>query len=178
MPDSQYSFAYLSPLGPMTLASDGENITGLWFNDQKYFAAPPNAVHGGPKVFSLAAQWLDSYFAGERPAPSLPLRPAGGAFRQSVWDILVRVPYGQVITYGGIARDMAAQMGRDTMSAQAVGGAVGHNPISILIPCHRVVGTNGSLTGYAGGLERKIALLKLEGADMAALFRPKKGAAL
>ena len=123
--------------------------------------------------------WLDRYFAGGRPSLcELPLAPAGSEFRQGVWSILCEIPYGEVTTYGDIAKKVAARMGNKSMSAQAVGGAVGHNPISIIIPCHRVVGSNGSLTGYAGGIKTKIKLLELEGADMTPLFTPKKGTAL
>lgn len=115
-------------------------------------------------VLRRARDWLDRYFAGEIMLPGeLPLAPAGSAFRQAVWEYLCEIPYGEVTTYGEIARKMAARLGRASMSAQAVGGAVGHNPISIIIPCHRVVGANGNLTGYAGGIDRKIQLLKLEG---------------
>ena len=130
-------------------------------------------------VFYAAKKWLDRYFAGEKPTiAELPLAPIGNEFRQGVWKILREIPYGKVITYGDIARKMAVQMGRPTMSAQAVGGAVGHNPISIIIPCHRVVGTNGSLTGFSGGITVKTKLLELEGVDMSGLFAPKKGTAL
>ena len=130
-------------------------------------------------VFELAKQWLDQYFAGEAPAiADLPLAPIGSEFRQAVWKILEEIPYGQVVTYGQIAEKMALDMGRSTMSSQAVGGAVGHNPISIIIPCHRVVGSDGSLTGYAGGLPNKIKLLTLEGVDMTDLYVPKQGTAL
>ena len=127
-------------------------------------------------VFHAAKKWLDRYFAGEKPAiDELPLAPIGGEFRQGVWKILREIPYGVVITYGDIAKKMAAKMGISTMSAQAVGGAVWHNPISIIIPCHRVVGTNGSLTGFAGGISMKTKLLELEGVDMSGLFVPKNG---
>ena len=177
-----YSTSYASPLGTMTLASDGENLVGLWIAGQKYFA---EKAQGGfmeksdLPVFGLAKKWLDAYFAGEKPAISeLPLAPNGGEFRQAVWDILCEIPYGQCTTYGAIAQKMAARMGKKTMSSQAVGGAVGHNPISIIIPCHRVVGANGSLTGYAGGIDKKIKLLQHEGADMFGLFIPSKGTAL
>ena len=130
-------------------------------------------------VLQKAKAWLDRYFRGEKPKISeLPLAPIGNDFRQAVWKILCEIPYGEVITYGGIAKKIAAQRGLSRMSAQAVGGAVGHNPISIIIPCHRVVGTNGSLTGYSGGLDLKIKLLDFEGVDLAPLFRPTKGTAL
>jgi methylated-DNA-[protein]-cysteine S-methyltransferase len=130
-------------------------------------------------LFVKAKDWLDSYFTGKKPDPSeLPLAPVGGTFRQGVWSILRSIPYGEVTTYGDIAMRMAAKLGKTTMSAQAVGGAVGHNPISIIVPCHRVVGSNGSLTGYAGGIAIKVRLLEHEGVEMNALFVPKKGTAL
>ena len=154
---------YASPVGLLTLASDGENLTGLWIAGQKYFAAgtPTNLpVRDDLPVFMQARDWLDRYFAGERPAASeLPLAPQGSAFRQSVWRILCEIPYGQTVTYGEIAKSLGVR------SAQAVGGAVGHNPISIIIPCHRVLGSDGSLTGYAGGAQKKIWLLAHEGAE-------------
>ena len=155
---------YASPLGTLTLASDGENLTGLWMAGQKYFAAgtPTNLpVCDDLPVFLQARDWLDRYFAGERPAVcELPLAPQGSAFRQSVWRILCEIPYGQTVTYGEIAKRLSCK------SAQAVGGAVGHNPISIIIPCHRVLGSDGSLTGYAGGAQKKIWLLAHEGAQL------------
>lgn len=130
-------------------------------------------------VFDATKKWLDRYFTGDKPTVSeLPPAPAGSEFRQGVWSILCEIPYGAVITYGDIAKKMAAKMGRENMSNQAVGGAVGHNPISIIIPCHRVVGANGSLTGYAGGIATKVKLLELEGVDMSSMFVPKKGTAL
>lgn len=177
-----YSTIYMSPLGPATLASDGDNIVGLWFAGQKYFAATvKDEFEQNPAlpVFAAAQKWLDSYFAGQKPSISgLPLTPSGSSFRQGVWDILCEIPYGQSTTYGAIAVKMAARMAKKSLSSQAVGGAVGHNPISIIIPCHRVVGSNGSLTGYAGGLDRKLKLLELEGVDMSRFFRPGKGTAL
>jgi len=130
-------------------------------------------------VFVAAKKWLDRYFAGRKPAISeLPLAPIGNEFRQGVWSILCEIPYSKVITYGVIAKKMAVKMNKERMSSQAVGGAVGHNPISIIIPCHRVVGSNGSLTGYAGGIGIKIKLLELEGVDMSRLFVPAKGTAI
>lgn len=177
-----YSATYSSPLGMLTLASDGDNLTGLWLEGQKYFGDTiPEAMTAKEDlpVFETTRKWLDRYFAGEKPAISeLPLSPIGGEFRQGVWSILCDIPYGQVITYGDIAKKMAIRMNRERMSSQAIGGAVGHNPISIIIPCHRVVGSNGSLTGYAGGVSRKIKLLELEGCDMSGLFVPSKGTAL
>lgn len=119
---------------------------------------------------------MEDYFAGKKPDLSrLSLAPIGGEFRQQVWRILTEIPYGELTTYGNIAKEVAKRMGKDRMSAQAVGGAVGHNPISIIIPCHRVIGSNKSLTGYAGGIEKKVDLLKHEGVDMTGLFIPKKG---
>ena len=133
----------------------------------------------GLPVFAKVKEWLDAYFAGENPAAAhLPLAPVGSDFRQAVWAVLREIPYGQCTTYGEIARQVAAGMHRKSMSCQAVGGAVGHNAISIIIPCHRVVGSDGSLTGFAGGIDKKIKLLELEGVDMANYFVPCKGTAL
>ncbi len=179
-----YSTAYPSPVGIITLAcsSDGGSLMGLWIKGQKYFgeSVPGTMVQDNDKpVFSIVKQWLDKYFSGENPCISeLPLSPVGGKFRQSVWKLLCEIPYGEITTYGEIAKKMAVRFGKETMSSQAVGGAVGHNPISIIIPCHRVVGSNGSLTGYAGGTHIKKKLLELEGADMSGLFVPKKSTAL
>lgn len=179
----KYSTTYSSPLGKIILTSDGENITGLWMEGQKYYLGRGEekpAEKPGLAVFKLARKWLDSYFAGKKPEISeLPLAPVGGGdFRSAVWELLCEIPYGELTTYGELAKKMAKRTGKARMSAQAVGGAVGHNPVSIIIPCHRVVGTSGSLTGYAGGLDKKIKLLRHEGADMTNLFVPKKGTAL
>ena len=162
------------------LAADETGLRGLWFDGQKYFARDLNAerIEQNTPALTEAKRWLDIYFAGKEPDFLPPLHPTGSAFRQSVWEILLKITYGQTITYGDIARQLAAKRGLANMSAQAVGGAVGHNEISVIIPCHRVVGANGSLTGYAGGIDKKIKLLKLERADMAQLFVPKKGTAL
>lgn len=177
-----YSTTYLSPVGLFTLASDGDSLVGLWMAGQKYYGGTIPEVMTTKEdmpVFKATKKWLEKYFAGKQPAISeLPLAPIGGEFRQGIWSILIEIPYGKVITYGDIAKKMAVKMNKLTMSSQAVGGAVGHNPISIIIPCHRVVGANGSLTGYAGGVSTKIKLLELEGADMSSLFIPKKGTAL
>ena len=177
-----YSTTYLSPVGTLTLGSDGEHLVGVWLDGQKYFGgavAKEFTARDGLTVFSTTRDWLDRYFAGEKPSPSeLPLHPIGGEFRQQVWRLLCQIPYGEITTYGTLAKELAARMGRNSMSGQAVGGAVGHNPISIIIPCHRVVGANGSLTGYAGGIPTKIKLLEHEGADLSRLFVPKKGTAL
>ena len=171
---------YDSPLGGILLAADEIGLTGLWFDGQKYFARGLSSEREERELPVLleAKRWLDIYFTGKEPDFLPPLHPTGSAFRQSVWEILLKIPYGQTITYGDIARQLAAKRGLANMSAQAVGGAVGHNEISVIIPCHRVVGANGSLTGYAGGIDKKIKLLELERADMAQLFVPKKGTAL
>ncbi len=171
-----------SPAGLITLACDNDRLVGLWLEGQKYHGdtiVEKMTPKDNMPVFNAAKKWLDQYFAGKNPAISdLPLAPIGGEFRQNVWKILCEIPYGEVITYGEIAKKMAAKMHRSAMSSQAVGGAVGHNPISIIIPCHRVVGANGSLTGYAGGIQTKIKLLELEGVDMTRMFVPNKGTAL
>lgn len=179
---SIYYSIYMSPVGQLTIASDGENVIGLWIEGQKYFGrtlSSEKILAKDMAVLKQTVDWLERYFAGEKPLPSeLPLVPEGSEFRQAVWDILCEIPYGEVITYGDIAKKITAMKGVDTMSAQAVGGAVGHNPISIIIPCHRVVGSNGSLTGYAGGMERKQWLLAHEGLDMLEFYVPTKGTAL
>ena len=169
-----YTHHYFSPLGGITLASDGNAIVGLWFDGQKYFADTSDSEHVKKDlpVFSEADRWLDIYFSGKEPDFTPKLNMRGTVFRKAVWNILLTIPYGQTMTYGQIAEKIAAQMGRSRMSAQAVGGAVGHNPVSLIIPCHRVVGSNGSLTGYAGGIDKKIHLLQLEQADMSGLFVP------
>lgn len=179
-----YSTTYPSPVGLLTLACDlsGSRLVGLWLEGQKYHGS--TLIEGmteksGMPVFDRTKDWLNRYFDGKKPgADEMPLAPAGSGFRQEVWRILCEIPYGEVITYGDIAKKIEAKLGRASMSGQAVGGAVAHNPISIIIPCHRVVGGNGSLTGYAGGLPAKIKLLELEGVDMSRLFVPKKGTAL
>ena len=179
-----YQTAYQSPLGAVTLKCDGDgrNLSGLWIEGQKYHGNTiPEAMvkRDDLRIFAAAKKWLDRYFAGEKPAISeLPLAPAGSSFRQGVWHILCEIPYGEVMTYGEIAKRMAAQMGKASMSSQAVGSAVGHNPISIIIPCHRVIGAGGNLTGYAGGIAKKIKLLELEGVDVSRLYAPSKGTAL
>lgn len=164
----EYTCGYSSPIGEMTMASDGIHLTGLWFNGQKYFGSTLDKEHKELPadrkeeipVFGQTKRWLDAYFAGESLPSRLPLAPRGSAFRQQVWEILMEIPYGETVTYGEIAGKMSG--GGSGMSAQAVGGAVGHNPISIIIPCHRVLGSSGQLTGYAGGLDKKEYLLKLE----------------
>ena len=176
----EYTYHYESPLGRITLASDGEALIGLWFDGQKYFAD----VLGGEAeekilpVFEQTIRWLNIYFRGKAPDFTPPLRMKTTSFRKAVWEILLTIPYGETMTYGEIAAMVARQKGLSTMSAQAVGGAVGHNSISLIIPCHRVIGSNGSLTGYAGGIEKKVKLLEMEGADMTGMFVPKRRAAL
>ena len=176
----EYIHHYESPLGAITMASDGEALIGLWFDGQKYFADCLDAEHEEKMlpVFEQADQWLDIYFSGKAPEFTPPLAMKTTEFRKAVWDIMLSIPYGKTMTYGEIADRIAKQKGLQRMSAQAVGGAVGHNSISLIIPCHRVVGTNGSLTGYAGGVGKKVKLLELEGVDMDKLFVPTKGTAL
>ena len=171
---------YDSPLGGITLASDGEALTGLWFDDQKYFGSTltQDAEQKKLPVFEQAAQWLTVYFSGKEPDFTPPLSMKTTSFRETVWKIMLTIPYGKTMTYGEIARELARQRGIERMSAHAVGGAVSHNPISLIIPCHRVVGTNGSLTGYAGGIDKKVQLLTLEKADLSRFFIPTKGTAL
>ena len=153
-----YTCTYKSPLGNILLAADEIGLTGLWFEGQKYFAntLPKEQISKETPILTETKRWLDLYFSGEKPAFTPPLHPAGSDFRQAVWQILLQIPYGETMTYGEIAREMAKIQHVSHMSAQAVGGAVGHNIISIIIPCHRVVGTNGSLTGYAGGIDKKL----------------------
>ncbi|MBR2949237.1 MAG: methylated-DNA--[Lachnospiraceae bacterium] len=160
----EYIHHYDSPLGGIILASNGQALTGLWFEDQKYVAATlsPDHTECTLPVFDLTARWLDLYFAGKIPDFTPPLFLKTTEFRKAVAEIMLTIPYGQTMTYGQIAAVYARQKGLPHMSAQAVGGAVGHNPISLIIPCHRVIGSDGSLTGYAGGLDRKIKLLELE----------------
>ena len=188
-----YTCQYDSPLGMITVACDDEAIIGLWLNGQRHFGniLPSETVEIGENehctltvgckaraLLEEARRWLDVYFSGQEPDFLPPLRYDSTPFRKAVCDIMLTIPYGKTMTYGEIADMIAAERGVEKMSAQAVGGAVGHNPISLMIPCHRVVGTNGSLTGYGGGIARKVKLLKLEDADMTDLFIPKKGTAL
>ena len=167
MSEITYLHHYNSLLGEITLSSDGSALTGLWFEEQKYFMAD---VRGEKEekdlpVFEMTDRWLDIYFSGKCPDFTPDIKLTGTAFRQAVGKIMLQIPYGSTTTYGEIARQIAVQRGVKTMSSQAVGGAVGHNPISIIVPCHRVIGANGSLTGYAGGIDKKIKLLELEGND-------------
>lgn len=159
-----YISHYKSPIGKILLAADETGITGLWFEDQKYFAAGLDKGYEEKEieVFKTAKRWLDIYFSEKEPGFSVPLHFIGTDFQKEVWEILCKIPYSHTTTYKDIANQIAARRGAEHMSAQAVGGAVGHNKISIIVPCHRVVGTNGSLTGYAGGLAKKEKLLILE----------------
>lgn len=156
-----------SPVGEIAFASDGEALVGLWLEGQQYFAATlgEGERRADLPVFAQARAWLARYFEGRDPGALPPVRPRGTAFRQAVWRELAAIPYGRLTTYGEIARRIEAETGRRA-SARAIGGAVGHNPISIILPCHRVIGSDGSLTGYAGGVDKKIALLELEGVDV------------
>ncbi|MCM1192606.1 MAG: methylated-DNA--[protein]-cysteine S-methyltransferase [Butyrivibrio sp.] len=180
----QYTGKYESPLGGILLAADEIGLTGLWFEGQKYFALcldKENEERQLP-VFEQAGKWLDVYFKGKEPDFKLPLHFTGSAFQNEVWEILYQIPYGQTVTYGSIAKQLskqraARQTGSAKIAARAVGGAVAHNQISVIVPCHRVVGGNGSLTGYAGGIDRKIALLKLEKAYRDTFFVPVKSTA-
>ena len=175
----QYIYKYSSPLGGITAASNGTVLTGLWFDGQKYFAGNLSAEHEERDlpVFQKTKLWLELYFSKKVTDFKTPLSTAASPFRLRVWEILRSIPYGQTSTYGDIARQLAEETGK-RVSAQAVGGAVGHNPISVIIPCHRVVGSFGSLTGYAGGLDKKIELLRLERVNVSKLTIPKKGTAL
>lgn len=172
-----YKTTYKSPLGILYLVSDEENLIGLWLEGQKYFQATLKEepiINDQIEILQETKSWLERYFKGEKPdIKELSLTPQGSLFRQEVWKLLCEIPYGEVTTYGKIAKVVAQKLHKEKMSGQAVGNAVGHNPISIIIPCHRVVGTSGSLTGYAGGIDKKIALLKHEGVDMTRYFKTK-----
>lgn len=177
-----YKTHYDSPVGEIVLAAQDDALIGLWITGQKYFLSSlkePMTLQDDYPVFGKVRDWLERYFAGKKPEISeLKLAPVGSEFRSAVWEILCQIPYGELTTYGEISKKIAVKTGKQQMSAQAVGGAVGHNPISIIIPCHRVVGSNGSLTGYAGGIDKKIQLLTHEGVDMKKLFVPKKSTAM
>ena len=174
-----YYFKYDTPLGRVTVAGCDKGITGLWFDGQKYYGAglAADSRECEADVFVEAKKWLNIYFSGRNPDFTPPLLLSGSSFRMAVWDKLKAIPYGTTVTYGEIARSVAAKTGA-RVSAQAVGGAVGRNPVSIIVPCHRVVGADGSLTGYAGGVDKKLALLKIEGADVSRFFLPSERTAL
>lgn len=177
-----YICHYSSPMGLITLASQHNKLVGAWIEGQKYFGQIVNATKqekSNLTIFNQTKKWLDDYFLEKKPSiKQLSLAPQGSAFRHMVWDILTQIPYGEVITYGYIAKQVALKCNKPHMSSQAVGGAVGHNPLSIIIPCHRVIGANGNLTGYAGGIDKKIWLLQHEQVDIQNFFIPKKGSAI
>ena len=160
----EYTHHYDSPLGGITMASDGDALTGLWFDGQKFFGSTLSASHTERSlpVFSETDRWLNLYFSGRVPDFTPPLNPKTTEFRRTVWQILLTVPYGKTVTYRQIADQMTGTAGTCRVSARAVGGAVAHNAVSLIIPCHRVIGADGSLTGYAGGMHRKMYLLQME----------------
>lgn len=161
---SEYVSTYYSKLGEMLLAADESGVTGVWFKGQKYYGAglTEKAVHKQTDDIRCAAEWLDVYFSGQKPDFMPRLHLKGTRFRQDVWQKLLEIPYGKTVTYGALASWIALERNMKNMSARAVGGAVGHNPVSIIVPCHRVLGCSGRITGYAGGMERKKALLQIE----------------
>ena len=172
--------SYESPFGVITMAAGDDGLKGLWFVGQRYFAGSLDApMEPGENVHLAAATaWLDEYFAGGNPDISrLTLTPIGSEYRQVVWQLLREIPLGQVSTYGDIATEAARRMGKEQGSARAVGGAVGHNPISIIVPCHRVIGAGGNLTGFGGGIARKLQLLEHEGVDCSTFYIPKHSTA-
>ena len=176
----QYTAAYQSSVGDVLLAADETGLTGLWFEGEKFYALSLDPEHEEREtpIFAITRRWLDIYFSGHEPDFMPPVHMIGSEFRRCVWELLLQIPYGTTVTYGDLARQVARRRGLRRMSAQAVGGAVGHNEISIIVPCHRVVGTNGSLTGYAGGVDKKRRLLELEGVDLEKFFVPARGTAL
>ena len=176
----KYTHHYDSPFGGITEASDGDHLIGLWFDGQKYFAdtLDSDCEEKELLVFRQTDKWLDIYFSGKEPGFTPPINMKTTEFRKSVWKIMLNIPYGNTMTYGEIAEKLAKDTGITRMSAQAVGGAVGHNSISLIIPCHRVVGANGNLTGYAGGIEKKMKLLEMESIDISGFYVPKNGTAL
>ncbi len=171
----QYRSKYQSPLGEIMIAADENDIIGLWFVGQKYFAfnLDKENEEKDVEIIKCAKKWLDIYFSGKNPDFELPLKFIGTNFQKEVWKVISMVPYGKVITYNDIAKKISKEMAVKRMSARAVGKAVGHNPISIIVPCHRVIASNGSLTGYAGGIERKKFLLELENVDMNNIYMEK-----
>jgi len=177
-----YTSEYESPLGSITLASDEQNLVGLWLAGQKYYADTlegADVLSAELPVHIATKKWLDDYFLGRNPpVRRIPLAPRGSEFRRHVWELLSQIPYGEFTTYGALGKKIAAIMGRQSMAGQAIGGAVGRNPVSIIIPCHRVIGSGGSLTGFAGGIDKKVKLLELEGVDVSAMTFPVKGTAL
>lgn len=178
--DIYYINKYDSPIGGITFASNGKELTGLWFDGQKYFAdnLPKQYVEMDLPLFKQTKKWLDIYFSGKTPDFIPPISMENiSPFRKRVWEIMLAIPFGETSTYGKIAKQIEKESGKK-VSAQAVGGAVGHNSISLIIPCHRVVGTNGNITGYAGGIDKKLFLLQMEGIDTSKLFIPRNKIAL
>ena len=177
-----YKSYYNSPVGKLLIVSKNNNLRGLWIESQKYYLGNIKEnieLKDDEEILIKTKKWLDRYFNGEKPKISeLNLSPNGSIFAKNVWKLLCKIPYGKTTTYGELAKKVEEVMGKNRMSAQAVGGAVGHNPISIIIPCHRVVGANGSLTGYAGGIDKKIKLLEHEKVDISKLYKPKRSTAL
>ena len=176
MENIMYTSTYDSAIGSLLLAADDIGLVGLWLNSDRFYAnllANREYIAKETPILQEAKRWLDVYFSGREPKIELPIHLIGTPFRQEVWQLLLQIPYGQVATYGDLAKKMAEKRGVAYMSAQAIGGAVGHNEISIIIPCHRVIGANGNLTGYAGGIDKKLKLLELEGVDTKKLFLPK-----
>ena len=184
-----YKTSYDSPLGLIYMASDGEALTGLWFAgsrdeakhgaDETYEEGAGQAQAGLAQIFAETRRWLDIYFSGRDPGFAPPYKLNGlTPFRREVVEIMKAIPFGETVTYNEIAKEIASRLCLSRMSAQAVGGAVGWNPVCLIIPCHRVVGANGSLTGYGGGIDKKIGLLRLEGHDMSKFTVPKRGGAL
>lgn len=171
-----YTYFYDSPLCPLRLTSDGNFLTGVWFDTLDAMTAhQKNTIVDKPlPIFQQTIDWFDIYFTGENPDFTPPLQMNTTPFRKMVWEIMCTIPYGSTITYGDIAKQVADIRNVERMSAQAVGGAVGHNAISIIIPCHRVIGSNGNLTGYGGGLDKKVKLLTLEGVDISPFYLPNK----
>ncbi len=159
----QYTQAYQSPLGKILMACDDAGLTGLWFEGQYAHTPGDQTLVGATPVFNQVKNWLDTYFSSQKPDFTPPLHMRGSPFQLLVWNLLLQIPYGQTATYGELAKLAADKLGKSRMSAQAIGGAVGHNLISIIVPCHRVIGSNGSLTGYGGGIDKKARLLALEG---------------
>ena len=177
-----YKSYYNSPIGRIIILSDGVNVTGLFFDSSRFIDKVNRVdalIDDSLEIFSLTSKWLDRYFRGERPNPlEVPVKLVGSSFSMDVWEELEKIPYGSTITYGDIAKRIAKKRGIKNMSSQAVGHAVGHNPVSIIIPCLRVVGLGGNLTGYGGGIDKKVSLLKLDGVDIDKYFIPKRGNAL
>ncbi len=178
----EYKSYYDTPIGKMILTSDGDYLTGLWFITTRFKNLTnicENQINDKLKIFNITKSWLDRYFKGDKPdLNEVPIKLIGSNFCISIWNIIKTIPYGSTTTYGNIAEILAKERNIKKMSAQAVGYAVGHNPISIIIPCHRVVGVKGNLTGYGGGIDKKISLLKIENVNMIDFYVPKNGNAL